>query len=213
MIKVLGQKRVLMLFVLGGLNIALLAGVYLYLSPQKAQKEREQRTLRAKISAMQNDIDDLQLTFEQLETQQARFEALKDDGFFGVQNRRDAEKVLEAVQREAGVISAVASIKAGEFVDNEDAAKADYRVLSSEITVRVEALDDINVYKYLALLEAKFPGEISLKDLNLIRKSDVSATVLRAIASGENPALVQADIRLTWKTMVPNDTNNAGGSL
>lgn len=203
MIKVLGKKRVLGLFILIGINIVLIGGVYMYLTPQKIKKERELRGMRGQIATMQGDIERLQIEFEQLEYQQAEFEDLKADGFFGTQNRRDAKLALEALQKEAGVVSAVANIKPGTFVDDEEAAKAEHKVLSSPISVRVEAVDDIDIYKYLSLLETSFPGHVSLEKLTLSRKAEITATILRAISSGRNPPLVQAEIDLVWRTMVP----------
>ena len=122
---------------------------------------------------------------------------------------------MERIQQEANVISAVASIQAGEFLQDEEASKASHEILRSPISVRVEALDDIDVYRYIYMVEKAFPGHVSLKKLNLSRKSDITGTILRAIASGSNPPLVQADIELTWHTMIPAlpTTNEQGGQF
>jgi hypothetical protein len=203
MMGILGVKRIVILLVLVVLNVGFAVGVYAYLSPQKMQKQRDLNGLRGQIGTLQGDIDRLQVEFDQLEVQQAKFDMLNEHGFFGTQGRRQAEKTLESIQKQAGVISAVASIKAGAVEDNEEAQKADHKVLKSEITIRVEALDDTDVFRYLYLLEKFFPGHVAVTELLLERKADVSGTVLRGIASGANPPLVQADIQLIWRTMIP----------
>lgn len=205
MIKVLGTKRVMILAVLLIINGVLAGALYMILTPQKLKTQRELNAVRGQVAGLQGDVERLQIEFEQLETQQAQFEELKADGFFTKQNRRDAEKRLEAIQKKAGVVSAIASVKPGKFIENAEAAKAEHKILSSPISIRVEAVDDIDVYKYLYLLENSFLGEVRLKELNLSRNSDVSATILRAISSGNNPPLVDAQIELTWQTMVPAD--------
>lgn len=215
MIRVLGAKRLFILLVLLGLTAGFAGVLYLHLTPEKIKKERELRGVRGKISGIQADIDRLQVEFEQLEDQQVEFEALKAKGFFSNQNRREAEKVLEKIQQEAKVISAVASIQPGEFVEDAEAAKANHKILSSKISVRLEALDDVDIYRYLYLVQSAFPGHITFETIDMARKSDVTEVILRAIASGANPPLVQADVEMTWRTMIPaeNGSDGQGGAL
>ena len=217
MIKVLGTKRILVLLLLLGLNLVFAGGVYMYLTPEKMTKDRELRQVRGQIIGLQSDIERIQIEFDQLEDQQAQFDILKKEGFFGSQGRRQAEQVFERIQKEAGVISAVASIQAGVVEDSEEAAKAEHKILKSPITVRIESLDDIDVFKYLYLVEQFFPGHVTLTRINLERKAEVSGTILRGIASGGNPELVEADIEMVWRTMIPETSIIApapeGGSL
>src|SRR5262245_13177426 len=105
MIQVLGTRRILTIIALLVLNALVAAALYLYLMPEKVQKESELRGLRSKISTVQNDINRMQIEFGQLTEQQAQFDKLRERGFFGTQGRREAEKVFEKIQTEAGVIS------------------------------------------------------------------------------------------------------------
>jgi hypothetical protein len=203
MIRILGVKRILVLLVLVVLNGLFATGVYLYLMPQKLQKERDLSGVRGQIGTLQGDIDRLQIEFDQLEAQQAQFDILNERGFFSSQGRRQAEKTLENIQKQAGVISAVASIKSGTVEDSEEAQKAAHKILVSPISIQVEALDDVDVFRYLFLLEKFFPGHLTITNINVERTSDISGPVLRSIASGSNPALVTASIEMLWRTMIP----------
>jgi hypothetical protein len=205
MINIIGTRRLLILVSLFALNLALGALVYLFLIPQKLNKERELKGVQSSISTLQTDIDRMQIEFEQLEAQQERFVALKKKGFFSNQRRRDAEIVFESIQRKAGVVSAVASVLAGSIENNEEAQKADYKVLVSPVKIRIEAIDDVDIYKYIYLLSTYFPGHMTVDKIDLQRNANVSGTVLRSIAGGVNPALVQADVELMWRTMIPKD--------
>ena len=210
MIKILGARRIIILAVLIGLNALLAYAAYMYLIPQKTQKERELRGARGQVSSLQADIDDLQIEFEQLDEQREEFERLKAGGFFDVQSRRNAELIFKQIQDRSGVISAAASVAAGEFEEYEPAKKADHNILKSPITIRIEAVNDLDVYRYMYLIEEFFPGSVSFDEINLRRNGDVSGTVVRGISSGQNPSLVLADLTLSWRTMIPIEKEQGG---
>lgn len=57
MINIIGTRRLLILVSLFALNLALGALVYLFLIPQKLDKERELKGVQSNISTLQTDID------------------------------------------------------------------------------------------------------------------------------------------------------------
>lgn len=213
MIKVLGFQRIVVLLVLLGVNVLLGLAVYMHFIPQKSVKERDLRTVRAQNSTLRSDIDGLLIEFDQLDEQREAFADLKRDGFFDGQSRRKAELVLQKIQERSGVVSAVASVTAGDFEENAEAKKANHQILKSPINVRIEAVNDLDVFRYLYLVNEFFPGHIAIKKIDFERQSDVSGTVLRAVASGQNPPLVTARLELIWRTMIPieEEQNNAQG--
>lgn len=203
MMRVLGIKRVLVLFVLVVINAAAAGLLYGYLMPEQIKTERALRSERSQIGKVQGDIARLQVEFDQLEEQQARFDALRNDGFFKDQDRREAEELLQQIQRSTKVNSALANIGAGSFETNEEAAKAGHRVLVSKVDLTIAALDDVDVFHYLNLLQTHFPGHVAYEMIELNREMDVNAAVLRGIATGLNPNLVSANVQFTWRTMIP----------
>lgn len=213
MIKVLGVRRIVMLLALLGVNALFAYLAYMHLIPQKDIKERELRGVRGQASTLQADIDGLQIEFEQLDEQREEFEVLKKDGFFDGQSRRQAELIFQKIQERSGVISAVASVSAGDFEENVEAEKAGHNILKSPITINIEAVNDLDVFRYIYLVDEFFPGHVAIDSINLERQSDVSGTVLRGIASGKNPPLVTAQLELLWRTMIPKDqeTQTQGG--
>ncbi|MGB4106960.1 MAG: hypothetical protein WBK55_04095 [Alphaproteobacteria bacterium] len=203
MIRVLGAKRILTILALLVLNGLLAASVYLYLVPEKIKKQKELSSALGQISTVQSDIGRMQVEFDQLAIQQTQFEQLKERGFFGAQGRREAEKLLQKIQQEAGVVSAVASVQPGSIEDNEEAQKADHKILVSPVKIQISAVDDVDVFRYLYLVERFFPGHVTIDKIMLERKTSINNTVLRAIATGGKPQLVTADIEARWRTMIP----------
>lgn len=203
MIKVIGAKRLILLVALVFLNAALAAVTYIYLVPQESSTSKELRTLRSQNQAKSGDIQRMQIEFEQLGDQQDKFDSLKTDGFFKAQVRSVAKKLFKDIQDESRVVSAVASIRPGTIEENEEARKSAYKVLVSPVEIIIEAFDDSDVYNYLYILEQKFPGHLAVDSIKIQRAKDISGPMLRAIATGANPVLISAAVKLSWRTMIP----------
>jgi hypothetical protein len=203
MIKILGTQRIIILLFLAMASSLLATLLYLYAIPERAKKEAELSSLRGQIATVISDIGKLQIEFDQLAKQQVQFDGLRGRGFFGSQDRREAEIVFKDIQRESGVISASVNLKPGVIEDNEEAQKAEYKILSSPATIVLTSMDDIDVFRYIYLLEKYFPGHVSVESVRIERAAEISATVLRGIATGISPPLVKTEIGITWRTMMP----------
>ncbi len=203
MISVLGKRRVIvmamLLLTLGGLG----ALQYLYMIPFLEDTDRKQRNISRQVSSVQNDITKLEVEFQQLEAQRDQYDILVQEGFFTDQNRRDATRALERIQSESGVISAVANVQPGEKLQHEAAREADHEILQSKVEIEIEALSDLSVFRYIHLLQDAFDGYLSFDSVVISRESNISSSILRGIASGQNPVLVTATLSLTWTTMLP----------
>lgn len=220
MIAILGLKRVLILLVLVAVTAMLGALVYLYLEPQVTKADRALSSAKSNESKVRNDLADIEDEFARLETQRSEFEQLRASGFFSNQSRRDAEVVFIAAKQASGVNDAIVTVKPGKVVENEEAAKASQVLLESEIEVVLVAIDDIDILAYVTYLETKFPGHLMINSFSVARKSNISDTILRAIASGVNPGLVEGNLKMTWRTMVSREAylssppqDNQGGTF
>lgn len=205
MIRVLGVRRLMFLVVLVAVNAAFSAMAYLVLVPQNVEKSRDLRRAQSRVASLQKDINNLQVELEELEVQQKKFDILKNRGFFNPQNRREAQEILEQIQDQSGIINATVTIQPGEIEEFEAATKAGHHVVKSSASVDIQAVDDIAVYKYIAGLQRLFPGDITISNLHVERKSNVTGVLLRGIASGFSPPLVVANMDLLWRTMIPQD--------
>lgn len=203
MINIIGAKRIVVLLALVGLNVALSAFLYLYAVPENESTTNQIQTLRSKTISVQSDIDRMQMEFEQLGQQQDKFDSLKASGFFDLQDRGVAKDLMKSIQEESNVISAVANIKAGYIDENAEADKAGHFILVSPVDIQIKAFDDADIYRYLEIAQHKFPGLLTIEHLDINRIKDVNAPILRAIAAGANPELLEARIELFWTTMVP----------
>ena len=211
MIGVIGIKRLVVLFVFIVINAFLGAVIYLHFIPEQAKFERQHKTLKRQLRVVQGDIDRMQLEFKQLDQQQDRFDALKDRGFFSTQERSDAKSLFSKIQVDSNVISAIVNVKPGVVEDNFEAKKANHKLLTSSVSVDIKAFDDGDVYRYLEMAKDRFPGYLVLNGIEIKRIRDVSSPVLRAIASGANPEMIEAQLMMSWKTLIPESQVIDGG--
>lgn len=210
MLGVLGAKRIAVIVFLLCLNVVLGASVYMYLIPHEMKQNGKLNALRREVSTARADIARMEVEFEQIQDQKAEFEALEKKGFFKNQSRRQAEDAFGRIQKDSGVNAAVASISAGNLEDNAEAKKAKHKILSSPVQIKLEAIDDVDLFHYFFLVGNYFPGHVTVEKVEIKRQADVSGTVLRGIASGKNPPLVTATVDVLWRTMIPEgDAVNA----
>lgn len=205
MIGIIGIKRLVVLIFFIAVNACLAGFVYMYLMPEADNQERRERVLRSEVSRIGADIDRLYVEFEQMDKQKDRYNQLKEKGFFSVQSRSDAKKMFSVLQNKSNVVSAVVNVKSGTILDDQDAQNARHKILVSQINIDIEAFDDVDVYKYIDLLDKTIPGHVSVDMIEMKRVRDVNAAVLRAISSGANPVMVKANLKLSWRTMVSED--------
>lgn len=203
MMSVIGIKRIFVLVILVALNLLMAGFIYLYAIPEKDKTEGDIRALRGQSATVQSDIDRMQLEFEQLGMQQERFDKLKASGFFNLQDRSLAKDLMKSIQENSRVISAVTSIKSGYLEKDDEAEKSQHTLLVSPIEIQIKAFDDTDIYRYIDLAQTRFPGMLTLEKVDIRRIKDVNATILRAIAAGGNPELVEAQVGMLWTTMVP----------
>lgn len=211
MIDILGIKRILVLTLVIAINGILAFFVYANLVPQYEKQERELRSIQGQISTTGQRLDQILTEFDQIEQQKIRFDALKDRGLFDSQNRIKAQDLLESILFQSKVTSAKATIGGGKSAPHPSVAESGYNVLTSPISIEIQALNDIDVYKYLWLLEKQFKGYIDVKEFTLNRQGNVTREVLQSIISGQNPTIVSAKIKVDWITLIKTDQQQGRG--
>lgn len=210
MIAVLGIKRVFIIAVLAGLSAFFAVVHYQYLVPQKASVERELSRLRSDTADKQQKASEIRANIDRFSEQKQEFENLQALGFFDTQDRIKARESVHAVQKMSGVLSAQYTIGSVQInsgdnkkPEEEEAAEAGYKILTSEIEVHLTALDDLDIYRFIYLMNYGFPGHVTIKDLSISRTAEVSQPILRAIGSNKYETMVEALLKLDWRVMTP----------
>lgn len=210
MIQVLGIKRVVTIVVLVGVIAVLSGSYYFVVLPQQEKVERELRQVKSSISSARSNTDRLRRDFATLEQVKTRYAEIQQYGFFSDQNRVVARAKINEMKEESGVISARYTISASENEGDESLKTIGHDLMRSTIKFSVEAYDDVDVYRFIYLLNYGFPGMVDINRVVIERTRDVSAPLLRNIGTGSKTSLVNAQINADWFTVVPLEDDSTG---
>lgn len=202
----LGRKRLVTLTLLGGFVLILGGYNFLSLAPSAVQMQRNLNTSRGQLSTTGEDLRRIEEEMDGFEERHARYETLKQAGFFGTQDRVMARQRFEAVRQQSGVLRARYEIKPADVRQDELATEIGQVILSSRLVMHVEALDDRDVYKFIQGVMDELPGAVTIDKINLERVEEITPTMLTDIREDRAPALVTADIEANWQTLTPKET-------
>lgn len=209
MIKILGAKRVFILVVLAAVNICLGALVYVVVIPGSAQSKIDLQGLDGQISTRRQEIAGIQGEIERFSAQKDQFNELHKMGFFSSQDRIMARAKFDELRTLSRILSAKYKIDQATYETNEQIAKAGHVILKSAVTVGLEAISDVDIYRFLYLLDSAFPGHAAVESLKLTKTTDVTQALLRQIGNGVAAPLVTGEMEFVWRTVLPEDQAGA----
>lgn len=202
MIKLIGAKRLMIIAVLAGL-CAVLAGLsFGYIKPENEATKRELSKLKGDINFKTNETARFRQEMAEIQSEKNTFQSLQSVGFLGEQSRLEARKRIEAIQSYSRVLSARYNIEPGKVTNADTATAADQVLLTSQIQIELDALDDADIYKFISLMENAFIGHVSVTSLEMERVLDLNEVTLRQIGSGIPAILVKAKLVLNWQTLL-----------
>lgn len=201
--EILGKQRIQLLVFMLVLNAALAGSYYYYIQPLKQTAVSELQNLRADASKRRNQIRELRMEFERLMPKIGDYKRLQEKGFFNNQKRTLAQEKIREFRDRSNLLVAKYEIQSAKVVEDARADDADYAVLSSPVTIEMEALDDIDIYTFINLMYQGFPGNIDVQEINIERQKDLNKKRLQKIASGEPEVLIEAEMKFNWRSMVP----------
>ncbi len=209
MIRIVGFQRILsILLLLGFLVLTFWYSVY-YLKPEMAKAQGELSLNQSEISEKTENMKALREGVEKFTYQKDAFEKIQKYGFFDPQDRVEARQRLNAMQKESRLLSAKYTIKSAESEENKTLEEAGYKLLNTEIVFELEAIEDIDVYTFMYLLNYGFPGHVSIESWSLERDKEVTQAMLRQIGTFGVQPLVKAVVKVNWRTSVKGKTQSS----
>ena len=200
---ILGPKQILTILILLGVNVLLGAVIYGFLLPQTQVTEQSARSIKAQTSARRNEITNLKEEYAKLEAQTRIVKELEARGLYNDQNRVFAQQMIDKMQSMAGLLKARYTISSGSIVADANAQDANLQVISSPVKMEIEALDDMDVYGFVGLLQKRFPGVVDITRLQVTRAMEMTQPALRQIGNGTPVVLVKGSLEFNWKTLAP----------
>lgn len=205
MIKILGTRRLIIIAVLAGLNVFFAAVVYSFMIPGNVSLQAQLNDVSGQVTASRAETERMRTEFDTIQRQKAQFEQLQATDFFTVQDRVQARDRFEAMQKFSRVLQAGYDIKAAVVEKTDELTEAGQVMLVTPVDVSVDAVDDLDFYQFVYLIENGFPGFAGINRIEVQRIRDLDDVSLREIGSGVPTTLIQGKISFTWKTIVPQN--------
>lgn len=222
MTRLIGKKRIAILTVLALVNAVLAASLFLYIEPMREKAAMRRQTVDREIRDLRSSISNIKTKIKSLEENQEAYDALKERGFFVVQDRFLAEKTLDGMRSWANLIGFSFSISPIKEIPNVAAEGIKYKVIQSRVVLeRIRAYTDSDIYLFIQQISKKFPGQAQLVSVTFNRGAALDEKNLSKLVTDLRElrpptiSFVDAKIAFNWQTMLPADdgTNSATGGF
>lgn len=208
--QMIGIKRLILLAVLLAMNVIFFIVSSVFFAPQIENNTRNLQQVQREVSRYQKDLHSIKSDLTQLDDQKSVFERLKTRKFFEALDLSKQEALFTQLAEREGV-EASFTVTPSVPVSAPELERAGWKLSRRSVTVKINALDDVDVYHYIHGLSEELSGYIKFKDLNIRRNLDFSLDTLRAIARGEFPAIIDADLVFDWYNAVSDPSKQTGG--
>jgi hypothetical protein len=123
--------------------------------------------------------------------------------------RRVATDQLAALARARGLTTltydiAAAGVRAAATAASQP-AKGGYRVKVEQMSLKVGAPLDTDVFDFLMDLGENFPGSAVVEQFSLERAAGLTTDALNQVSRGRESGLVKSEIHVTWRTAEAED--------
>ncbi len=203
MIRMIGFQRFLILLILIGVTGGLAFANFTIFRPQALTAMKELNGLQTEEAKLRDEINTMKTNMDKFTEQKALFDQLSRRGFFSDQDRVNAREQFDQMQKMSKVVSLKYEIRAASMKDPEGITDDKYSLLTSPIAIRVSAIDDLDVYRFIHMLTYAFPGNISIKELKIERPLRLTPEILKGIGTGMTTPLIESVMEVEWNTIAP----------
>ena len=201
MIDIIGMKRILTIGIIIAMAFVLSASAYFFMTPNIQTINNEYSSVSSQASTKRGEVLSLRQEFTELQGTIRDFRLLEEEGFFINQNRLEASEIVENFRDIVGLNKARLEIDPGEILENQKAQEAGHVFLQSKLNLSLEAQDDLEIFAFLKLMQDRFPGQLLIEEMNIMKTRDIDEVVLRQIGTGTPVTLMQADLVYNWITI------------
>lgn len=206
MIHILGFKKVFLILLLTVGGGALFVLNTYYLTPQSNKLEKELSINEAAASELDNKIVSLSTNHARFQDQKVSFDLIEQTGFFNKQDRLEVRRLITELKERSKLTSVRFQMSAANVQANERAQEIDHKLLRTEVSYDLAAIEDTDIYNFLFMINHGFPGIVDINSLVIDRSEKLTQQTLREIGSGKLVPLVNAKLKTVWWTLVPADS-------
>ena len=198
--------------VLAAINVAFVGLWFGLLDPQLSEIARRSKTLQNMSTGIRNAHDLAAKEFAHMEQNRDRFEDLLDRGFISPQDRLGAARLLEELRETHALSSIQYKIEPERVAGDRALRKASFQMVSTKITVTMEAMFDAYIIDFTQAVVERFPGQVRLHSLTLQQIAQPTEATLDALRNGELVDFAGGELVFEWNTLRPIEKKQQGQS-
>lgn len=203
MIRALGAKKVTILSALIGAVVVLFFVNSQIFQPKAKSAASRLGNVQAEQNELQASIDVMRGEQSTFDLQRSLYEKLQKRNFIGEQDRVLAREIFNQMQKQSKLLSIKYQIRSAGVLEIEGVTDEQKALMVSPMDISIEAMDDVDVYRFIYYLSNLFPGKISIKKLKMERPTRLTPERLRSIGTGNPDSLIRATIQAEWITLTP----------
>ncbi|MFO0388622.1 MAG: hypothetical protein ACK502_02735 [Alphaproteobacteria bacterium] len=207
------RKRLLVesLAIVGAL--ALGAGVLLLLISMHDEYASENLSLQTKVTEQANELASMNDKYTRIQNNHDLYEEAKRES----QNdqlsvsKEIIVKLLREYRKKYGIEDVSVDMSTLKQPANPVYTKKTAHISYSEVTLKMEALTDEDVYQFIAAIYQGFPGAVKITNIKVTRENKFSKEMALQIAKDGHARLVSAEVKFNWFGIEPIDPADGTG--
>ncbi len=207
-----GIRKFAVIGLLAAINAALVWLWLGYLDPQVSELGLRAKSLRTMAANIRNAHSVKAKEFERMKQSRSRYDSLLDRGFVSPQDRLGAAKLLEKLRETHGLSSIQYAIAPEKLIDDQTLRNSGYWVVSTRITVSMQAMFDANIIDFTQAVVERFPGQVRLLSLTLQQLARPTDANLEALRNGDVVDFAASELLFEWNTLRPIEKKQQGQS-
>lgn len=213
-IKLIGQKRFMLLALAVVINLLLAAVYIMWQAPMRDDVAQRSNTLDAEINGLTSSIQNVKQDLADFNANLPKYQDMHAKGFFSAQNRFDIGRSLDAVRKKTDISGFSYDIGDVETLEVPVLTAQNYSLLRSKMKITAfSTISDQAIYSFADLMQTSFPMFLRFSSLSVKKTKELDEETLKQIAAGQPVQVVDATAEFEWYTLRynPPAANPAGG--
>lgn len=188
-------------------------GVYSGFSAYVSGLEEEKRTMQAAIRKLEREAQQLDQQYAKARESVAIYEQMTNEtDSADPLNREAVSEVLIDLKKRHRIGTLDLSITSLQRITREEYRIGDIGLVYAVVTLKFTGLTDAALLSFVDSVKSEFTGYVSISQLILERRGEVTEDVLRQVRLGKTPELVNGQIIFHWLAMEDVGKREGGGT-
>lgn len=195
------QKQLVKTGLIATIGVAVLGAIVIAVYTWSSSLDEDLNRAQSQLSGTRNDTVTRQEKNEQAHKYLDVYKKIsgknQDSRLAGL-NREIAQTWIAKAAQHYGLVSLDGSFEPVAELSRPEFKKTTLQGISSKVQLKVGALSDEDIFRFMESLLTDFPGYVKIENVLISKKADITPEVLTAISAGDIKPIVEATIDFQW---------------